>query len=115
MVSLFRNWKNRVKGRDWYDFEWYVKRGAKVDLVHLKQRMVESGDFDNNESLTLDVLKELLHKKIDSLDIAKAKSEVKVFLKDNSSLEFWSKEYFHLLAKKVVQMIFENESKEPKC
>ena len=21
---VFRNWKQRVKGRDWYDFEWYV-------------------------------------------------------------------------------------------
>ncbi len=98
---LFRNWKNRVKGRDWYDFEWYVKRGVRVDLAHLKQRMVESGDFDKNENLTLDVLKELLHKKIDSLDVAKARSEVSVFLKDNSSLEFWSIEYFHLLAQKV--------------
>jgi hypothetical protein len=21
---MFRKWRNRVKGRDWYDFEWYI-------------------------------------------------------------------------------------------
>ena len=99
---LFRNWKNRVKGRDWYDFEWYVKRGIKVDLIHLKQRMVESGDFDSSDDLTLEVLKELLHTKIDTLDIEKAKDEVKVFLNKSSSLEFWSKEYFKFLTDKIV-------------
>jgi len=99
---LFRNWKTRVKGRDWYDFEWYVKRGIKVDLIHLKQRMVESGDFDSSDDLTLEVLKELLYKKIDTLDIEKAKDEVKVFLNKSSSLEFWSKEYFKFLTDKIV-------------
>ena len=99
---LFRNWKNRVKGRDWYDFEWYVKRATKVNLEHLKERMVESGDFQKEETLTLEVLKEMLHKKIDTLDMQKAKDDVKVFIKDSDRLEFWSKEYFKLLANKIV-------------
>jgi len=98
---LFRNWKTRVKGRDWYDFEWYVKRGVKVNLEHLKERMVESGDFQADDALTLDVLKALLHKKIDTLDIQKAKDEVKVFIKKSETLEFYSREYFKLLADKV--------------
>ena len=25
---VYRGWKNRVKGRDWYDFEWYVRHNA---------------------------------------------------------------------------------------
>ena len=99
---LFRNWKNRVKGRDWYDFEWYVKRATKVNLEHLKERMVESGDFQKEDTLTLEVLKEMLHKKIDTLDMQKAKDDVKVFIKDSDRLEFWSKEYFKLLANKIV-------------
>ena len=98
---LFRNWKTRVKGRDWYDFEWYIKRGVKVDLEHLKQRMVESGDFDKNDDLTLDILKELLHNKIDTLDIQKAKDEVRVFLNSSNSLEFWSRDYFRLLTDRL--------------
>jgi hypothetical protein len=99
---LFRNWKNRVKGRDWYDFEWYVKRGVKIDLEHLKERMVESGDFDVDDELTLEKLKDLLYKKIDTLDIQKAKDEVKVFIKDSDVLEFYSREYFKLLSDRVL-------------
>ncbi len=99
---LFRNWKNRVKGRDWYDFEWYVKRGMKLNLVHLKERMVKSGNFAKNDELTEKILKNLLRKKIEILDIAKAKDDVKVFIKDQSILEFYSKEYFLLLTDRII-------------
>lgn len=99
---LFRNWKTRVKGRDWYDFEWYVKRGVKVNLEHLKERMVESGNFDRYDELTDEVLKNILTQKIDSLDIDKAKNEVRVFLKDRAGLDFWSREYFKLLTQRIV-------------
>ena len=85
---LFRNWKRRVKGRDWCDFEWYVKRGVKVNLEHLKERMIESGDFDKSDELTVEMLKELLKNKIDKLDIDKAKQEMQVFIKDRGKLDF---------------------------
>ena len=98
---LYRNWKTRVKGRDWYDFEWYVKRGTVINLKHLKERMVDSGNFDEDTELTQDILKDLLIGKIQILDIEKAKDDVKVFIKDQSVLDFWSKEYFSLLVDKI--------------
>lgn len=30
---LFRQWKQRVKGRDWFDFEWYVRGGVPLHLA----------------------------------------------------------------------------------
>lgn len=99
---LFRNWKTRVKGRDWYDFEWYVKRGIKVNLEHLQERMVESGNFSRDATLTKEYLKELMKEKIGTLDIDKAKQEVQVFIKDRSALDFWSKDYFKLLTDRIV-------------
>ncbi len=99
---LFRNRKTRVKGRDWYDFEWYVKRGVKVNLEHLKERMVESGDFEKDNKLTADAIKELLKNKVDSLDIDKAKQEVQVFVKDRTKLDFWSRDYFKFLTDRIV-------------
>ncbi len=99
---LFRGWKNRVKGRDWYDFEWYVKRGVKVNLEHLQERMIESGNLDRGDKLTKEKLQTLLKEKIETLDVEKAKQEVQVFVKDRSSLDFWSRDYFRLLAKRVV-------------
>ncbi len=85
---LFRNWKTRVKGRDWFDFEWYVKQGIYLNLDHLKERMVESGDFDSREHLTVDYFKEIINKKIKTLDFNKAKSEVRPFIRDKSVLDF---------------------------
>ena len=98
---LFRNWKTRVKGRDWYDFEWYVKRGVKVNLEHLQERMQGSGDWDSENILTEEKLKTLLKERIDTLDIEKAKEDVQVFIKDRSVLDFWSRDYFKLLTDRM--------------
>ena len=43
---LFRKWKSRVKGRDWYDMEWYIKKGIPLNLDHLLSRARDSGDWD---------------------------------------------------------------------
>jgi predicted nucleotidyltransferase component of viral defense system len=98
---LFRNWKSRVKGRDWYDFEWYVKRGVKANLIHLQERMIQSGNLSKDEILTQEKLRALMKEKIDILDIDKAKQEVQVFLKNPSVLDFWSKDYFNLLVDRI--------------
>ena len=64
--------------------------------------MIESGDIDRNDMLTKEKLKALIKEKIDILDIQKVKQEVQVFIKDHSLLDFWSKDYFYLLADKMV-------------
>ena len=98
---LFRNWKTRVKGRDWFDFEWYVKNNIPLNLDHLCQRMKENGNF-NKDILTKEEFVKLLHDKIDTLDIKQAINEVKGFVKDARIFDFWSKDYFRLLASRVV-------------
>jgi hypothetical protein len=42
---LFRKWKNNVKGRDWYDMEWYIKKGIPLNLKHFTLRAIDSGDW----------------------------------------------------------------------
>jgi len=100
-VILFRNWNTRVKGRDWYDFEWYVKQNIKLNLEHLQERMYESGDLNRDIKLDITIFKDLMYNKIDSLDISKAIEEVSPFIKDKSVFSFWSKEYFKLLTDKI--------------
>ncbi len=97
---LFRAWKNRVKGRDWFDFEWYVKKGVKLNLEHLGQRMIESGDL-SGQPVSKEKFQELLNTKIDSLNIEQAVNEVRPFTKDQSVFDFLSREYFKLLASKI--------------
>lgn len=97
---LFRSWKTRVKGRDWFDFEWYVKNNTPLNLEHLTERMKESGNFEK-DILTKEEFEELLLSKIDTLDVEQAINEVKPFVKDVRVFDFWSRDYFKLLASKV--------------
>lgn len=99
-VLLFRKWKNRVKGRDWFDFEWYIKKGVGLDLRHLENRMRESGDYCG-ECLSEVELRAMFLERIERLDIQKALDEVSVFLKDRDILQCWSKEYFELLSSRL--------------
>lgn len=85
---LYRQWKNRVKGRDWFDFEWYVRNGVKPNIRHFVQRAVDSGDLPSSDEVSSLVgLQELLRKRIQTLDIQSAKQDVIRFLADPSSLD----------------------------
>jgi len=94
---LFRKWKINVKGRDWYDFEWYVKKGIPLNLTHFTVRAHDSGDIPQGQ-LTADDFKKLLTSRIKSVDMEKVKGDVIRFIPDNSKLEMWSTKYFIDLA-----------------
>lgn len=94
---LYRNWKNRVKGRDYYDFVWFIARNTPVHLAHLQQRIRQSGDWPTNKSMKASDLQSLLSKKFDQLNIEAAKKDIKPFLKDPMSIEIWSRDFFKSL------------------
>jgi predicted nucleotidyltransferase component of viral defense system len=97
---LFRKWKNRVKGRDWYDLEWYLKRGTAIHLHHFCQRAIESGDW-KEDSITRNQLLELLKQKINTVDLKKVKDDIIRFIPHPEVLDIWSQEYFTQLAEKI--------------
>ena len=99
---LYRNWKNRVKGRDWYDFEWYIRHAHPISLKHFLARAQQTGAFDGVETLTIEMLHEALHMRVDEVNFEQAKADVKPFLSNVDGLDFWSDEYFHQLVNKVV-------------
>ncbi|MCD4736250.1 MAG: nucleotidyl transferase AbiEii/AbiGii toxin family protein [Bacteroidales bacterium] len=90
---LFRNWKNRVKGRDWYDLEWYVRNNYKLDFTHLKERCIQSGHAIS-EDFTHDEFFNLLKKRIRDTNIEMVKADVKPFVRNTNDLKIWSAEYF---------------------
>lgn len=95
---LCRKWKNRVKGRDLYDLEFYIKNRCIFNIDHLMQRMIQTKDWDEQEQISLDKVKHKLRLKIDEIDIEQAKKDVLPFLKSKSKLMHWNKEYFkHLI------------------
>ncbi|MBE0638588.1 MAG: nucleotidyl transferase AbiEii/AbiGii toxin family protein [Bacteroidales bacterium] len=99
---LCRKWKNRVKGRDWYDFAWYVSKHPKVNIVHLEQRMRDSGHYRLSVRLTPVKMIELLDSAIDHLDVTKAKDEVAPFVTDFRMLEIWSKDFFRAATRQII-------------
>lgn len=98
---LFRKWKNRVKGRDWFDFEWYVRNAVPLHLAHLEQRARQNGDWEG-PALDEPAFRHLLQRRIEALGIDQARADVRPFLRDARALEIWSTRYFHDLAKRVV-------------
>ncbi len=97
---LFRKWKNRVKGRDWYDLEWYIKKGIPLDVGHFLQRAKSTDDW-NKDVISTEEIRQLLREKIDSVSINNVKDDVIRFIKDDKALKIWSKDYFHQLVEKL--------------
>ena len=98
---LFRTWKNRVKGRDWYDFEWYVRNNITLNFSHFCQRCYQTGSIEKSE-LTITVFKQLLKEKISKTNIEMVKNDVRPFIKNPSEMDIWSKDYFTQLTDMVL-------------
>lgn len=94
---LCRGWKNRVKGRDFYDLVWYVARGVRPNINHLAARMRQSSHWEDTD-MTNDDLIRLLRVRIADIDFKQAAAEVRPFLRDPRELELWSCEFFDGLA-----------------
>ncbi|MDF1573059.1 MAG: nucleotidyl transferase AbiEii/AbiGii toxin family protein [Bacteroidales bacterium] len=90
---LFRNWKRRVKGRDWYDFEWYIRNDQPVDFNHLRERSLQTG-YSGDAPFTEEIVRKLLREKISSTPISRVLDNVRPFIDEDQSLEIWSEEYF---------------------
>lgn len=90
---LYRNWKNRVKGRDWYDLEWYVRNNYTLDFNHLKARVLQNG-YRGQEEFTPELAIELMKDRIHKTNISRVLDDVKPFVASPDGLDIWSTEYF---------------------
>ncbi len=97
---LCRGWKNRVKGRDFYDFIWYVSRRIAPNLTHLDARMRQSGHWQG-ETLTREILANLLRERFAKIDFNQAAEDVRVFLADPRELALWSNRFFNDLVARM--------------
>ncbi len=91
----------RIKGRDYYDFIWYITKKVRPDLEYLKGKLCESGVWGHGADFNLDDLKNLLIKRFGSIDWIKAKQDVTPFIKDGRELELWSASFFISLLKNL--------------
>ncbi len=92
------------KGRDWYDFIWYVSRKVSINFVFLSNALNQVGQWAG-KSIQADKAwyhKEM-KKKIISVDWEKIKEELSRFLKPEAldTLKVWNEEFFLDRLKKV--------------
>lgn len=91
---VFRAWKKRVKGRDWYDFEWYVRNGVPLDFKHLQERIRQF----NAMEITKEEFMQLLKERLGSTSISLVKQDVMPFVRNPEEIKIWSNDYFLQLA-----------------
>ncbi len=95
---LAREWQGgRVKGRDYYDFVWYVGRNVPVRISHLEQRLRQTGEWTSKKKMTRNDALNLLRDKFLRFDVKCAKEDVLPFIKDPQAVEIWSNEFFQSL------------------
>ncbi len=94
---VYRNWKSRVKGRDWYDFEWYIRFNVPLNFAHLQERIRE---FSGKE-VSKEEFMQLLRERLSTADINQVKQDVLPFVDRPSDLNIWSNDYFLQLADRI--------------
>lgn len=98
---LARSWASRVKGRDLYDFVFYISRGVALNVKHLEARLKQTKHLDLNKILTLDDAKMMLCEKFNQIDYAQAKLDVLPFIKNGDGLDVWSSAFFCEITKNL--------------
>ena len=87
-----------LKGRDWYDFAWYVGKRVSPNLPHLEAALQQHGPWADTNSLSVDDawLRTVIEEKIDSIDWSVAADDVRRFMRptDLKSLDLWSERFF---------------------
>ena len=101
---LCRAWKSRVKGRDLYDYVFYLARKTPVNLKHLRERLVQSGYISGDIECTLKEIKQMLAERFDVIDYEQAKSDVEPFIHDSGSLKLWSADFFKQITENLTIM-----------
>lgn len=91
---LARAWKSRVKGRDLYDYIFYLSQGAPVNLQHLRARLIDSGTIPADASCEIEDVKKMLCDHFESINFLQARQDVEPFIRDVRQLDIWSADFF---------------------
>jgi predicted nucleotidyltransferase component of viral defense system len=93
-AALYRAWKQRVKGRDWYDLVWFLRRDIPLNRLYLEACMQANGELSKDEILSVEKIKSLLNKRVNEIQLEAAKEDVRPFLRDPTQLDLWSVDFF---------------------
>ena len=100
---LCRGWKNRVKGRDLYDYVFYLSRNTTVNLTYLRAKLMQTGFLQDGAEFEMTHLQNALFERFHAIDYKNAKADVTPFLSNQSSLDLWSEDFFCDITKSLLR------------
>jgi hypothetical protein len=87
-----------LKGRDWFDFSWYVSRDIAPNLSLLRNALIQAGPWKGDAAISVDLawLKAALSSTIAKIDWKEAGDDVARFLRpaELRSVDLWSERFF---------------------
>ena len=99
---MCRNWQKRTKGRDLYDYVFFLANNINVNLELLKNKLIESKYINKNDEFNINILKKLLINKFKEINYNEAKEDVIPFIKDAKNLELWSSDFFIKITEQLI-------------
>lgn len=91
---ICRDYDNNVKGRDYYDFIFYINHNIKPNYTLLKNALIQTNKINDNDVVDNKSLKQYLIRKYELIDFEKAKEDVSRFIANKNEISQWSKEFF---------------------
>ena len=101
---LCRNWNYRTKGRDLYDYIFYLSKNIGVNMTLLKEKLIDSKVLNRNDIFDIDILKKMLNERFNVINYADAKEDVIAFIEDKKSLNLWSADFFKEITKNITSI-----------
>ena len=98
---LCRDWKSRVKGRDFSDFIWYLGRRIPCNVRHLQARMTQTSHWQQSRELEISQLRQLLRQRFQQVDFDQAKRDIRPFIRDEAELDLWDSAFFQSLVERI--------------
>lgn len=100
---ICRAWKNRIKGRDLYDYVFYLARKTPVNLQHLRERLIQSGYITDETECGIEDVKKMLVSRFDNINYEQAKQDVEPFIRDTTALDIWSADFLKQITENLIE------------
>lgn len=91
---LTRRWGMREKGRDFYDYLWYVENEIPINMEYMRANLERAKVLSPDDEFNIDVLRDMLRKRFESADYASILSDVEKFIIGQKPPSHWGPETF---------------------
>jgi len=98
---LCRNYKNTVKGRDYYDFLYYIAMKVRPNMIYLRNKLIESNTIDQDDEFNINILKKMLTERIEKVNFVDVQNDVSRFILKPENISYYSKDFFMQMVEKI--------------